>query len=101
MKYEIIADSGVLTIKFEGALNFSVNESFQNLIYYLLRRNPIRVVFDFANVPSIDSVGLGLLYIAHEDLSGIGCQASIIHPEESVLRLLKLTQADCLFNVAI
>lgn len=99
MKYVITGDAGCLTVRIDGVLNFSVNEDFQNLLRELLARKPAQVVFDFANVPSVDSVGLGLLYIAHEDLSGLGSKCSIINPQQSVIRLLQLTQADRLFAV--
>jgi anti-sigma B factor antagonist len=52
-----------------------------------------------AGVASMDSVGLGLLYIAQEDLSGHGAKLSITSPSENVRRLLELTQSNLVFDV--
>jgi len=99
MNYKISDVGGVVQVSLDGNLNFSCNEDFQGLLQKLLQSSSKRVEFNMAGVASMDSVGLGLLYIAQEDLSGHGAKLSITSPSENVRRLLELTQSNLVFDV--
>ena len=60
-------------------------------------RNPRKVVFDLGGVSSLDSVGLGLLFIAREEFTDIQCPFSLRKASGSVARLLALTNAKMSF----
>ena len=99
MIYQITESGDVVTVALEGALNFAVNEDFQVLLEKLVGMKPRQVVFNLAGLSGIDSVGLGLLHIASEDLSGMKARVCLKSPRESVARLLDLTEADKTFEI--
>ncbi|HVI49736.1 MAG TPA: STAS domain-containing protein [Candidatus Sulfotelmatobacter sp.] len=99
MNYRISENGGVVQVSLDGSLNFSCNEDFQGLLQKLMQSASKRVEFNMSGVASMDSVGLGLLYIAQEDLSGNGAKLSITNPSENVRRLLELTQSNLVFDV--
>lgn len=99
MNYKISEVDGVLRVSLDGSLSFSCNEDFQTMLHELMQRSAKRIEFNMVGVPNIDSVGLGLLYIAQEDLSSHGAKLSIVSPSENVRRLLELTQSNLIFDV--
>lgn len=99
MNYRITENGGVTRIALEGSLNFAANEEFQRLLQTLLAARPGQVVFDLSGLGGIDSVGLGLLYIAQEDLSAQGGRLVLASPRANVARLLDLTEAQQTFTI--
>lgn len=97
MKYTIDFENGIAVVALEGQLDFSANNSFEELLDALKQNSPSGIVFDMSALSSIDSVGLGLLYIAREDFSGI--QVSLRKPHGYVARLLDLTDAKKMFPI--
>jgi anti-sigma B factor antagonist len=99
MNYRISENNGAVNVTLEGALNFAANEEFQALLEKLVNMAPRHVTFNLAGLSGIDSVGLGLLHIAQEDLSGLKAKVSLAAPRESVSRLLELTEAHKTFEI--
>jgi anti-anti-sigma factor len=99
MNYQFVEDGSGLCIKVNGELNFSASTEFKQIVDKLLTVKGKAVVFDLANVTRIDSVGLGLLYIAKEELGGAGGKIRLKSPQNSVLKMLRLTEADADFDV--
>ena len=99
MNYRITDSNGIVQVAMEGALNFAANEEFQGLLETLVKMTPGRVVFNLAGLTSIDSVGLGLFYIAHEDLLAIKAKVVLASPRDNVARLLELTEANKTFEI--
>lgn len=99
MEFQINQSGDTATVSLEGQLNFSSNEKFESLLDKLVKLKPGKVVFNLAGLSQIDSVGLGLLYIAQEDLTGAGASLALSSPREAVLRLLELTEAHKTFTI--
>ena len=99
LAYKIQENNGTIEVALEGQLNFSVNETFHTLIQRLVNDKPRQVVFNLSGLSNIDSVGLGLLYIAHEDLSGINSRLSLAAPRANVANLLAMTEARQTFEI--
>ncbi len=101
MSINITTSQDGITVKFDGPLNFSINEAFETTIEQpkKLAPKPKRVTFDLARVNQIDSVGLGLLYIAHEDFSDLRVPFTLAEPSEPVKRLLELTESEKTFDI--
>jgi anti-sigma B factor antagonist len=99
MKHRLTEASGVIRVALEGSLNFAANDDFQLLLDSLIKTKPRQVIFELAHLTAIDSVGLGLLHIACEDLSGQGAKVSLAGPAGSVARLLELTEANKMFEI--
>ena len=82
-----------------GQLNFAANEDFQQIVERITKIRGGRVVFEMGGLTHIDSVGLGLLYIAHEELAALGSRLVLNKPRDTVLRMLELTEADETFEI--
>jgi len=99
MKYKTTNNNGAVQVNIEGALNFAANEDFHVLLDSVIKLAPCSVVFNLSAVSGIDSVGLGLLYIAQEDLAAMNAKLSLAAPRDGVLRLLELTEASKTFEI--
>jgi len=99
MRFDVAKDGATVTVKFEGKLNFVSNQDFQTMLGEAGKAGGSKVVFDLSGLTHIDSVGLGLLYIAKEDLEGLGLRLSLASPNGNVLRLLELTEANKTFDI--
>ena len=99
MQYKISESGDAATVSLDGQLNFSCNEEFRNLLSSLQAIKLKNVIFNLSNLSGIDSVGLGLLYIAQEDLAESGMKLSLASPRNSVARLLELTDAAKMFSI--
>ena len=99
MDYKLAEKAGTVTVSLSGQLNFASNEQFHGLLEKLAEVSCRRVVFDLSGLGHIDSVGLGLLYIAQEDVAATGAKLVLAAPQPEVFRLLELTEADKTFEI--
>jgi anti-anti-sigma factor len=101
MSYRFSEQSGTVTVTFTGQMNFTVNVEFRELLANIVEKRPQAVVFDLSELTMIDSVGLGLLYIAQEDIAAVGAKLSLARPRDKVARLLELTEASKTFEIIL
>jgi anti-anti-sigma factor len=99
MDYRFSEQGGITHVTLSGQLNFAANEDFQVIVERISKISRAKVVFDLAGLSHIDSVGLGLLYIAHEELADVGSKLTLLHPRDTVLRMLQLTEAGETFEI--
>lgn len=99
MQFRVKEDGANVEVTLEGQLNFAANEDFQSLLSQLTSHKGKKVVFEMSGLSHIDSVGLGLLYIAREDLAEGGSSISLAHPRDNVYRMLELTEAHKTFEI--
>lgn len=97
MEYKVQNDGSTALVTLEGQLDFSANDTFEKLLDVLKSNPPSTLIFDLTGLSTIDSVGLGLLYIASEDLSGV--PVILRNPQGYVARLLDLTDAAKMFQI--
>ena len=97
MNFEYDEDASSLTIRMTGDLNFSANGDFRQVLERLRSAKGRLVIFDLAGVPHIDSVGLGLLYIAKEEAGS--ARIRLKSPQASIMKMLELTEADADFEI--
>ena len=99
MDFQISDDSTGLHIRISGDLDFSANIEFKKIIDQIAGKKGKPVTFDLSTVNRIDSVGLGLLYIAKEEVEASGVKISLKSPQSGVMKMLELTEADSDFNI--
>jgi len=99
MQFQFSEDSSSLSVQMSGDLNFAANADFKAVIDRLAGSRGRAITFDMAGVNHIDSVGLGLLYIAKEEAETGGAKIRIRSPQPGVLKLLKLTESDADFEI--
>lgn len=98
MNYHIEEDASGLCVRLSGDLNFSANTEFRAILDKLAAAHGRSVTFDLANVERIDSVGLGLLYIAKEEVQCLG-RIRLKSPQSGIMKMLELTEADGDFDI--
>lgn len=86
------AEKIVLTLL--GRFDWEARKPFQAAIQQAKFANPRHIILNLAQVPFIDSVGLSLLILAHENLSKVHIHLSLVVPEDSMLGILKLAKID-------
>ncbi|CAA7614620.1 Anti-anti-sigma regulatory factor [Candidatus Terasakiella magnetica] len=99
IKVQYSERNGETIVAFNGQLNFAANEEIQRVIEKLSDQKNRNVEFDLDGVSHIDSVGLGMLYIAQEELSARGSKLRLVRPRDGVNRLLQLTDAYRTFEI--
>ena len=98
MNFQLDEDAEGVSVRLSGDLNFSANDDFRALLEKLSAVGSRTVTFDLSNVARIDSVGLGLLYIAKEEVAGLG-RIRLKSPQPGIMKMLELTEADGDFDV--
>jgi anti-anti-sigma factor len=99
MKITVNDDGAGLTVIMDGILDFSASGEFKSLVTGLALNRGKVITFDLAHVSRIDSVGLGLLHIAREELGNDLRRVRLKSPQGTVRRMLDLTEADNDFDV--
>lgn len=97
MNFQYDDDASGITVRMSGDLNFSANGDFRGVLERLTAAKGRQVTFDLAGVPHIDSVGLGLLYIAKEEVGS--ARIRLKSPQASIMKMLELTEADADFDI--
>ena len=99
MQFRISPDGANIAVTLDGQLNFAANENFQALLGQLASFKAKKVFLEMSGLTHIDSVGLGLLYIAREDLAESGAGITLVKPRDNVYRMLELTEAHKTFEI--
>lgn len=99
MRFQIKEEGSTVNVLLEGQLNFAANEDFRVLLTQLAGCRNKKIFFEMSGLSHIDSVGLGLLYIAGEDMAEAGSNIILTHPRENVFRMLELTEAHKTFEI--
>jgi anti-anti-sigma factor len=99
MNFQFEEDSAGILVRMTGDLNFAANTEFKHVVERMSTIRGRTVTFDMAKVNHIDSVGLGLLYIAKEEADGAGAKIRLRSPQPGVMKLLKLTESDADFDI--
>jgi len=99
IRYRLVDEGDGLTVALEGRLDFAAERQFQELLADLVVSHKRRILFDLSGLSHIDSVGLGLLYIAREDLGNVNIALALLRPRETVLRMLELTETTKIFAI--
>ena len=90
---------GTTEVVLEGArLDASVADSVKSQIKEVIDRGERHLVIDFSSVQFMDSSGLGAL-VGCLKMMGPGGQIEIINASSTVLKVLKLTRMNKIFNI--
>lgn len=99
MEFSVAKNGQALTVALQGDLDFTASRTFAGLLRGLGEVSGARIIFDLSDIGHIDSIGLGLLYIAQEKLDGVGASMSLARPQDGVMRLLKQIEAEAAFQI--
>ena len=99
MNFQYDEDASGISVRISGDLDFAANIEFKKIVDRLASAKGKPVTFDLAGVSRIDSVGLGLLYIAKEEIGSSAAKIRLKSPQSGVMRMLELTEADTDFDI--
>lgn len=89
---------GVLTIEISGPMT-TVDESLQGTILKRLEAGNRHFIIDMADVPSIDSAGLGQLIFAYTAVKKANGTMQLLPPNKRVRERLRITQLDTVLEI--
>lgn len=99
MKYDLDRSESEVTVALSGHLTYNCFPIFTGMLHELDGAVGTSVVFDLSDLSRLDSAGLGLLYVARQELGERGMIVSLASPHDDVRRLLDLTAADQCFEI--
>ncbi len=99
MDYQIQRDGDVAILELHGVLDVASAPTFQAALQSILDDRGDRVAVDMADVPFMDSSGLGILIAAYRRLDGMGGQIALVNVLPAVHKVLQLTRTDQLFKL--
>jgi anti-anti-sigma factor len=98
MDISISHQDDTLTVRLDGTMDYTTTNSLNGLISDINSIKAARVVFDMARVSRVDSVGLGMLHLAKDEIIGKGRHLTIRGAAGNVRRLFELTDGDASFH---
>ena len=91
--------SGVVIVDVAGRLCF-LDVTLRERINEWLEEGHRAFVLNLANVPYVDSFGLGQLITILNSIRSKGGQLILLRPTDKVLALLQITKLDTVFNIS-
>lgn len=98
MNYSLKSEGETVVATLDGRIDYSTVGTLDDAIRTIAEIDPGAIIFDLALVPTMDSVGLGLLLSVHETFADKSITLRNLQPHVS--HLLDLTAARSLFEVA-
>jgi anti-sigma B factor antagonist len=90
--------SGVAVIDLSGRLDF-LEVSLREEVQKMLEQGSREFVINVADVPYVDSFGLGQLITVWTSIQRAGGKMTLLWPTSQVLKLLELTRLDTVFTI--
>ena len=91
--------SGVVTIDMSGRLCL-LEVALRDCVNELLKAGHREFVLNLANVPYVDSFGLGQLISIWTSIQNKSGQLTLLRPTDHVRRLLQITKLDSVFHLS-
>jgi anti-anti-sigma factor len=98
MNFSISHQDDTLTVRLDGTMDYTVTSLMNGLITDIGSITASRVVFDLSRVGRVDSVGLGMLHLAKDEIVSKGRHLTIRGAAGNVRRLFELTDGDSSFD---
>jgi len=101
MDYQIRRDGKVAILELHGVLDVEGAPTLQAALRTVLDEEGggTSVIVDLADVPFMDSSGLGVLIGAYRRLNGIGGRIALLNAASAVRTVLELTRTERLFEM--
>jgi len=82
-----------LTVRLEGALDYTTSAQMETLITDINAIRAPKVVFELGRVSHVDSVGLGMLHLAKDEIVTMGETLVLRGATGTVRRLFEITDS--------
>ena len=98
VEIENAQNGGVVTIKVSDKFDFSLHRTFREA-YKNCSTQGVKFEVDLSKADYMDSSALGMLLLLREHVEGLNGNVSIVHPSESVKKVLTVASFDRLFSI--
>ena len=88
-----------IVVSLSDRLMFSDHEDFRRVISTLVESDKANRVLDLKDLVSVDSAGLGMLVIAHEECQSVNAKLVFRGPTGQVRRMLELGRFDTILQI--
>jgi len=100
MKIDRREQDGVTIIKLQGVIKLGESSQFfSTYLEKILDERVSSLLLDMSEIDYVDSTGLGELVGYLQRFSDIGGKIALLRPQERILKLLKLTRLDEVFEI--
>ncbi len=100
MIIESVSSSGTgIVLKLNGRFVSTARQSFQESIKDARVAGAKSITLNLEQVPFVDSAGLGLLMLAHKELSAASISFNLSHPHGYVLKILDLCKITAIIPI--
>ena len=100
MEYKIINQDDTVQIQIHDDVTFDDHNNFRSVIENVSGNGISQCIVDMRNVSYIDSAGLGMLLLLHEEASKTNVSVTIYPGDGQVARMMELAKFDLMFNFA-
>ena len=99
MKYRVITEADRAEAILSEDLSFADHPAFQSATKELIAANRKHCVLDLSNLTSVDSAGLGMFMIAHEECEKVDNQLVLRGATGQVKRMLDLARFETILRI--
>ncbi|MGF1573468.1 MAG: STAS domain-containing protein [Sumerlaeia bacterium] len=99
MEFKLESNSETQLIHISGELIAESSHSLRELVNELSQKSPKKIIINLADVPFIDTSGLGTLVGIRATLKSRDIILKIEHPTERVMQNFRLTRLDLVFGL--
>ncbi|MBI1208719.1 MAG: anti-sigma factor antagonist [Azospirillum sp.] len=99
MDYGIEITDQEAIVRLSGRLTFNDHVKLRNLIREMTQNEVTQQTLDMSNLDFVDSVGIGMLLIAREELATVKKQFVLRHASGQVKRVLTVAQLGRLITI--
>lgn len=92
-------DGGATLVELVGEFDLYTGPRFERVVLAALGRGATDIVVDLSDVTFIDSTTIGILMRTRNRLAALGGRLLLVCRDQNILRLLKVTTLDRLFEV--
>lgn len=100
MRIETRTMDKTVCVKMKERMSFSDHALFRDVLADIRKTTPQSCILDMSELSSIDSAGLGMLMIAHEESKKGGWALTLQAPQQHVRKLLQLACMDKILTIS-
>ncbi len=99
MEISVVHSAETVRFSLHGTMSFRDKDNFTPILDAVTDKVRRDVVVDLSQLDHVDSFGIGLLLLAHEQATGNNRSFTLLNPKGSVARVFELANLDAVLNL--
>jgi anti-sigma B factor antagonist len=100
MDYKVEGNDSELVVRIIGEVTAESYNELRNAVVELIRRKPTTITLDLAEMPFIDTSGLGVLVGLRAQAKKSGTSLMVKNPQPRIMQVFRITQLAKVFGLA-